>query len=111
MLPATSRDRSIARMPLERPFGIGREGFEDPVHGMPSLYGGAGPANSWSASGERDQRRRHGAAQQGLARRPLAAVVELFEELHLAAGEERHRQPVAIEQAGARGPGRARAPA
>src|SRR5215469_1099852 len=40
-----------------------------------------------------------GAAQQRLADLPLRAGVEGFEELHLASGEQRDRQTVAIEEA------------
>src|SRR5260221_9472340 len=50
-----------------------------------------------SSSAQRDERWR--AAQQRLVCLPVAARVERLEELHLAAGEQRDRQPVAIEQA------------
>src|ERR1700736_6936457 len=51
------------------------------------------------ASGQRDERSRDGAADEGLAGLPLGGGVEGFEKLHLAAGEERHRNAVAIEHA------------
>src|SRR5271166_6116622 len=56
-------------------------------------------------SGQRNQRGRDGAAQQGFAGAPLGGGVEGFEKIHFAAGEERDRQAVAVEEpvAGQRG--------
>src|SRR5712671_298846 len=64
-----------------------------------------GGCASRSLSGQRNERGRYGATDEGLAGLPLGDGVESFEKLHLATGEERHRQAVAIEHpvAGQRG--------
>ena len=56
--------------------------------------------DAWaSGSGQRDERRRDGAAEQGLAGLPLRDGVEGLEELYLPAGEQRDGQTIAIQQA------------
>src|SRR6516165_359479 len=51
----------------------------------------------WRRSGERDERARDRATQQGLARLPLGGTIEVREKLHLTAGKECHRQASAVE--------------
>src|ERR1700759_3620895 len=62
-----------------------------------------GCARFWRAEGkglgERNERWRNGAAQQGLAGLPLRGGFERVEELDLAAGKERDWQTVSIEEA------------
>src|SRR6266481_1154552 len=53
---------------------------------------------SRSLSGQRDERGWNGATEQGFTGLPLGGGAEGFEKLHLAAGEECHRQAVAVEQ-------------
>jgi hypothetical protein len=62
----------------------------------------ADPPRSHERSGEAGQRRRHGTAQQRLARLPLGARVQRGQELYLAAREDRNREDVTIEHAVAR---------